>query len=210
MPFRHSLAAALVAALPIALAQAQLVKPAGPSPDKGQSVDNAFKHGDRTLSNDTMVSDPAKPAVLAAADQAFFRKAAVGGLAEVEAGKLAAQRGRAESIKAFGETMVADHSSVNTELQTLADTKGVTLPSSLDASHQAAIDALAKKKGASFDTAFVAAMKKDHAEAITLFKTASKSKDPDIAAFATSKLPALQHHQASIPKLTSRKKTPSK
>ncbi|HSD45787.1 MAG TPA: DUF4142 domain-containing protein [Pyrinomonadaceae bacterium] len=40
-------------------------------------------------------------------------------------------------VKQFGQRMVDDHSKVNTELMTLATSKGMTLPAALDQKHQA-------------------------------------------------------------------------
>ena len=48
-------------------------------------------------------------ASLASADKAFAEKAAVGGLAEVEMGKMAQQKGSSDQVKQFGSRMVEDH-----------------------------------------------------------------------------------------------------
>jgi putative membrane protein len=46
---------------------------------------------------------------LSAADRQFVKKAAEGGLAEVELGKLATERASSEEVKRFGQRMVDDH-----------------------------------------------------------------------------------------------------
>lgn len=146
-------------------------------------------------------SDPVQRTAPAAPkmQQLFFTKAAIGGMTEVEAGKLAVDQGSSPEVKAFGQRMVDDHSKIGGQLKDLATRKNVTLPGELDAKHQSMIDALKTLKGPAFDKAFIADMKKGHEAAIKLFTRASKSKDPDIAQFASSTLPTLDDHQKDIP-----------
>ena len=66
-------------------------------------------------------------------DQEFLNKAAVGGLYEVEAGRLAQEKANSSDVKAFGEMLVKDHSSANDELKALATSKSAVLPSELPA-----------------------------------------------------------------------------
>ncbi len=68
---------------------------------------------------------------LSSADREFVRKAAEGGLAEVELGQLATEKASSQDVKQFGQRMVSDHSQANTQLKEIAAQKGVTLPMSL-------------------------------------------------------------------------------
>ncbi len=136
---------------------------------------------------------------VSAADQMFFKKAAIGGMTEVKAGKLAADKGTTDDVKAFGKNMVDDHTAAGEKLKSLAASKSVTLPTDLDTEHKATIAKLDKANGPAFDTAFVAAMTKGHKDTIALFEKASHSKDSDIAAFAKETLPTLKEHQTTIP-----------
>lgn len=133
-------------------------------------------------------------ASLAASDQKFFKKAAIGGMSEVAAGQLASQQGTDPGVKTFGQQMVTDHQKANDELKMLAQRKGVTLPADPDAMHQKALDNLKSKQGKAFDTAYARQEVKDHNDTISLFQAAAKSTDPDISAFAQKTLPTLQHH----------------
>jgi len=150
----------------------------------------------------------AKPMALSQGDRTFFKKAAIGGMTEVEAGKLATIQGSSDQVKAFGQRMVDDHTKANDQLKELASKKNVTLPASPDAKHQAMLDSLQKKQGAAFDTAFIADMKMGHKDAIAVFTAASKSKDPDVAQFATTTLPTLKEHQKTIPTAVAMKGQP--
>jgi|SRR5215813_11482355 len=69
---------------------------------------------------------------LSPADQNFAKKAAEGGLAEVELGKLATEKASSDDVKKFGQRMVDDHSKANDQLKLLASQKGINLPSDLN------------------------------------------------------------------------------
>ncbi len=201
-PTRRLLLPLMLLSLPIAAvhAQGQSAGP-GPSHDKGQATDNQFKHADSTLSNDTMVSDTSKRSPdLADSDLAFFQAAAVSGMTEVAAGKLAATHAKGTAVKQYASHLVTDHSKANEQLATLAVTKVAPLPQVPDDAHQAKLDALAKLNGTAFDKAYLADMKQGHEDTIALFKRGAQSKDKDIAAFAQTTLPTLEHHLAMLPK----------
>jgi predicted outer membrane protein len=61
-------------------------------------------------------------------DEAFVMKAAMGGMAEVDLGKLAAEKATSGDVKKFGQRMADDHSKSNDDLKTLARNKHITLP----------------------------------------------------------------------------------
>ena len=65
-------------------------------------------------------------------DAKFVHEAAIGGMAEVSLGKLAAEKATNPDVKQFGQRMVDDHSKANDELKTYASQKGVTLPADVD------------------------------------------------------------------------------
>jgi predicted outer membrane protein len=52
-------------------------------------------------------------------DQDFFKHAAEGGIAEVEAGKLAQSKGNSQAVKDFGAMMVKDHTDANAKLESM-------------------------------------------------------------------------------------------
>jgi putative membrane protein len=129
------------------------------------------------------------------ADHTFVTKAAEGGMAEVELGKLAQEKGSTDEVKSFGQRMVTDHSKANDELKSLAQTKSITLPSDLDAHEKATRDRLAKLSGAAFDRAYMRTMLADHRQDVNEFRHESTAgQDPDIKAFASKTLPTLEDH----------------
>ncbi|HKQ99384.1 MAG TPA: DUF4142 domain-containing protein [Pyrinomonadaceae bacterium] len=137
----------------------------------------------------------AQGAALNSADRRFVMEAALGGMTEVELGRLATERGASDAVKQFGQRMVDDHSRANDELMQLVSGKGVQLPTALDAKHQAMVTKMSSLSGAAFDRAYAKQMVKDHDKTIALFQgEASRGADADLKAFAQKTLPTLQEH----------------
>lgn len=132
-------------------------------------------------------------AALAEDDKEFIEHAAGGGMLEVQAGKLVESKAQNADVKSYGAMLVKDHTAANDELKTLAQSKGVTLPSTLPRHEQGELDKLGKAKN--FDHEFLEHSVKDHKKDVKEFEKASKSaKDPDVKAFAAKTLPTLQSH----------------
>ena len=125
----------------------------------------------------------------------FATKAAIGGMAEVKLAELAKDKASSADVKAFAQRMHDDHSKANDELKQIASHKGITLPTDLDAKHQAMYDRLSKLSGADFDRAYMRDMVADHKEDVSEFKKeAERGTDPELKAFAAKTLPTLQEH----------------
>jgi putative membrane protein len=139
-------------------------------------------------------------------DKKFVMEAAMGGMMEVELGKLAAEKGMSDDVKQFGQKMVDDHSKANDDLMQVASTKGITLPTALDAKHKAMRDKFASMSGAAFDKAYKQEMLKDHRKDVAEFqKESMKAADADIKSFATRTLPTLKEHLSMIEGMTANK-----
>ena len=144
----------------------------------------------------TTTSTPARGVPPRHDDRAFVLEAGPGGLAEVELGKLAAQKGQSADVKRFGQRMVSDHSKANAELKKLAASKGITLPAEMNAEQKAERDKLAKLSGPEFDREYMALMVEDHDTDVAAFQEEAKDgSDPEIKSFAAKTLPTLQEHQ---------------
>jgi putative membrane protein len=128
-------------------------------------------------------------------DQTFVQKAVVGGLAEVQLGKMAAEHAARPEVKQFGQRMVEDHGKANQELMAVVERKGVSVPTTLDHKHQQEADRLATLQGAAFDRAYIQQMVKDHEADVKLFRTqAQQGKDPELKRFAATTLSTLEAH----------------
>jgi putative membrane protein len=140
-------------------------------------------------------------------DQKFATEAAVGGMEEVELGRMAAQKGASDEVRQFGQRMVDDHSKANDDLMKVASGKGWTLPSALDAKHQADVQKLSALTGDAFDRAYVKMMVSDHKKDVGEFqKESTRGADADIKGFATRTLPTLQEHLQMIQRIDDKMK----
>ena len=136
-------------------------------------------------------------------DKKFIKEAAMGGMMEVELGKVAAQKGSSDSVKQFGQKMVDDHTKANDELKQIASAESVTIPDSLDPKHQAMIAKMSKLSGPDFDKAYVKNMVKDHQKDVSDFQNeAQNGTDPNVKQFAAKTLPVLQGHLSSIQEIS--------
>jgi putative membrane protein len=128
-------------------------------------------------------------------DEHFVTDVAHVGMAEVELGKLANEKGSNDQVKQFGQRMVADHGKAGDELKALAQKKNMSWPTELDAKHKALRDRLAKLSGEGFDRVYIQEMVAGHRNAIMAFRTEAKNgKDPDIKGWAEKTLPTVQEH----------------
>jgi putative membrane protein len=134
----------------------------------------------------------------------FAQKAATSDMYEVQAGKLAADKGQSDAVKQFGQQMVDAHSKTTEELTSIVKNKNikVDLPPKLDATHQKLIDDLSSVSAQDFDKTYADQQAAAHKKAVDLFKKyASKGDDPDVKQFAEKTLPTIEHHLEEAKKL---------
>jgi predicted outer membrane protein len=138
-------------------------------------------------------------AKLSAADEKAVKDMAMADMAEVETGKLALSKSQNSDVKAFAQQMVDDHGQALTKVQALAQARGVTLPTELDAKHKAMSAKLEKLSGDAFDKAYMKnAGVKDHKTVLAKLKSdAMKIKDADVKALADQHTPVVEQHLKS-------------
>lgn len=131
----------------------------------------------------------------AGGDGHFVQEAAVGGLMEVQLGRIAQNKAASDDVKRFGQRMVADHGRANERLKTVATQEGIPVPDTLPPEKKKAVDQLAGLSGAAFDKAYMAHMVEDHREDVATFqREAGKSGDTPVKQFAAETLPTLREH----------------
>lgn len=143
----------------------------------------------------TLFVSVATQGAFAAQDDDFVEEASAKGVAEVEAGKLAQEKGSATDVKSFAEMMVQDHTAANAKLKSIADAKNLKVSDSAELMDKAKAAILELRSAKSFDQAYANNQVKAHEATIALFeKEVSEGKDAEIKAFATETLPKLKIH----------------
>jgi putative membrane protein len=128
-------------------------------------------------------------------DMAFVQKAAIAGMTEVQASKVALEKSTDASVKSFAQHMIADHTKAGDALKTAAMQEGLSVPNALDTEHKQIVDKLSGLSGATFDQAYKTQMLTDHKEAVALFTSESRnSAQTAVDKFAADTLPTLQSH----------------
>ncbi len=133
---------------------------------------------------------------LSKADSKGIMDMAMVNMAEVEMGKLAQSKSQNPEVKTFAQQMIDDHTKGLQEVQAVAQAKGVTLPTELDAKHKAMSDKLAKLNGEAFDREYMkVGGVASHKEALALLKKNQKSaKDADVKGLAAKMQPTVEQH----------------
>ena len=136
----------------------------------------------------------------------FIQKAAMSDMYDVQAGKLAAEKGQSDAVKQFGQQMVDAHTKTTDELMGIVKSKNikVDVPTKLDSEHQKLIDDLNSASAKDFDKTYASQQVDAHQNAVKLFKKyAEDGDDPDVKQFAAKTLPAIEHHLDEAKKLPS-------
>jgi putative membrane protein len=199
----------LVGAVSLAALGASLAYPQAPGPGSqpSQRPSTTSEPGMGNPSAGTPETMPVKQVD----DKKFVKDAAIGGLTEVELGKLAAQKASSDGVKQFGQKMVDDHNKANEELKEIASKANIEIPASLDSKHQSRLDKLAKLSGPEFDKAYVKDQLKDHQKDVSEFQNEAQSgSDPNVRQFANKTLPTLQEHLSMVKDLNKKSKEASK
>jgi len=134
----------------------------------------------------------------------FAKKAAIGGMYEVQAGELAQDKAQRDDVKQAAQTIVTDHEKANDELKSVLGENASALPTSLDRKHARMIDQLQRASGQQFDRLFIQQQLQAHREAISLFRNyARRGDNPELKQFAQETLPTLEHHLQMVQELRS-------
>jgi putative membrane protein len=125
----------------------------------------------------------------------FIKEAATSDMLEIEAAKVAQQKGDADEKK-FAEQMITDHTKTSSELKGLVPA-GMTsaIPTALDDSSQKKLDKLRNAKPEDFASNYDPMQVSAHKDAVSLFERYAKGgDDAKLKDWADKTLPALQHH----------------
>ncbi|WHP30225.1 DUF4142 domain-containing protein [Trabulsiella odontotermitis] len=132
-------------------------------------------------------------------DEKALKDMAQANINEIAAARIAQSKAQSSEVKAFAQQMVKDHGDALTKVQTVAQQKGVALPTEPDAKHKAIAAKLEKQSGDAFDKMYMEnAGTKDHKMVLSTLQSDSREiKDPDVKALADAHTPVVEQHLKS-------------
>ncbi|MES2400486.1 MAG: DUF4142 domain-containing protein [Pseudomonadota bacterium] len=154
----------------------------------------------------TTVEDPAK---VSKADAKLIADLAQANMAEVDAGKLALEKSGDDATKKFAQMMIDDHTAALGEVEKLATSKSVTLPTGPSVMQKTKATALKALSGKLFDKEYAKhAGVGAHESTVKLLRKIQKDgKDADLKALADKLLPKVEGHLAEAKTLAAAKKS---
>jgi len=133
--------------------------------------------------------------VINAKDKQFMRKAAQAGMAEVEEGRVAADKAQSPKVKSFAERMVQDHTQAGDKLMQIAETLHVKLPTQPSDAQQKQLAKLRKLSAGEFDKTYDPMQVQDHKETVHEFEQEAKNvQNPALKEWVEGALPVLKEH----------------
>lgn len=143
--------------------------------------------------------DKGEPEVVSEQDRAFVINASFSNRAEIELGELASERATNESVRAFAEMMVEDHTTAQNQLEEIASDLNIATPDTLDAVHQAIYAQLSALSGYQFDSAYIRSQVLDHELAQEIMQTQiDEGKNERLVGYASQKLPIINQHLQEV------------
>jgi len=128
-------------------------------------------------------------------DRLFVDQASIGGMAEVEFGRLAERKSQNNAVKEFARRMVQDHTKANDQLADLAKKNGTPQAGSLDDEHRAVQMNLEKVTGHQFDLAYADSQLQDHQKTAQLLEwEIGSGQEMSLKQFASETLPIVLQH----------------
>jgi len=132
---------------------------------------------------------------LNATDRVFATAITQGGMAEVKLGQLAIDRAQNETVKAFAQRMMTDHSKANDRFAEISTKEGLQLPKKLDPEHQGIAKNLEKLKESKFDVEYMRVQVADHQKTAQLLEyEIGQGQNAAVQDFASDTLPTVLAH----------------
>jgi putative membrane protein len=142
--------------------------------------------GTSTMNNDTWDQDKIKE---------FVDEVSLGGLKEVQLGKLAQKKALSTQVRDYGKTMAKDHGDANDKLKPILQALGYNAPTTLDKDHQDVMDKFNKLADNDFDKEYMSDMVSDHKDDIDKFEKAQKNLPAgELKTWVDNTLPVLRNH----------------
>lgn len=130
-------------------------------------------------------------------DEDFLSTGFVSETKEIKMSRVAQQKTNNKKIKNYASMIINDHQQIQNDLKKLSEGKNIKLQDSISGN----VETNGTAEG-DFDLEYVEMMIAGHRNEVKLFEAGSKSKDPEIRAFAVKYLPMLRMHLSEAQELT--------
>lgn len=135
-------------------------------------------------------------------DAQFLVEAKSFSLLEQRLGELAAEKGYAAHVQAFGTTIAEDHRKMNEEIDELADEYDIKVPVEMSPGHMQKYLALKNAQKEAFDDSFAKEIEDVYESHINFFESfATSATNDDIRSFAAKYLGLLRNNETKADKL---------
>jgi putative membrane protein len=132
---------------------------------------------------------------LNANDEALLQRASLGNHDEIAEAQIALTQAFDDSVKAYAQRMINDHTTAQASLDSLASAVHYPIPESGDSEHTLTMQHMQALTGHSFDTAYMNLQVTDHRAIIPVFESEIRSgSNVQIETYAAQNLPVLQQH----------------
>jgi putative membrane protein len=133
---------------------------------------------------------------LSGAERQFLTNTAESTMAGLQMAQMASSRASSASVRSLAQQLAGTYQSRLSELQRIASSNGVSLPSSVNNADRARMDSLGNASGPQFDQAYLSAMVSDGQRDATAFALeAANGSDQGLKKFASDALPKMQATQ---------------
>jgi putative membrane protein len=133
-------------------------------------------------------------AALAKTEKELITDAIKGDNSEIALGQLAVSKSASDPVKAFGQTLIDDHSKAKTEASAVATKVNVSPPGEMSSEAQTEMTRLKRLSGRDFDKEFARYMVEDHQKDIAEFKKEADGGHGAVQQLAAQTLPTLEKH----------------
>ncbi|MDZ4372835.1 MAG: DUF4142 domain-containing protein [Phenylobacterium sp.] len=141
--------------------------------------------------------------------ESFATNAAISDMYEIQAGRIAQEKGRAAGVREFGQMMVTDHTNLSETLKPLITAAGVTPPTGLDERRKGLIDNLNAAAPAEFDAVYLGQQEAAHNEALMLMENyAERGDNAPLKAAAAKAAPRIRTHLQKVEALRGEPSSP--
>jgi len=134
-----------------------------------------------------------------ASDKMFVLEAAMMDMMEIQGAQLAQQKAQSQGVKDLARQIQQDHSQSLQQLQQIAQSMNLTLPTTLPSHVQQKLMVKSMLPAAKFDMAYLASQQESHAKAVTSYALHQNMvQDQQLKQYVSQTLPKVQQHTQHI------------